>query len=138
MLRIWGRRSSINVQKVLWAADEIGLAYEHIDAGGDAGGLSEPHFLAMNPHGRVPVVDDGGTVVWESNAVVRYLCARYSDGALSPAGAGPRALADQWMDWALADFQRDFMEVFWGWYRTPEAKRNMPRVNAAWRGRTII
>ncbi|WP_374569971.1 glutathione S-transferase family protein [Phenylobacterium sp.] len=131
-MRIWGRRNSINVQKVLWAADEIGLDYEHIDAGGDAGGLDEPAFRAMNPHGRVPVIDDGGVVVWESNAIVRYLCARYAEGGLCPAGAVGRAQADQWMDWALADFQRDFMFVFWAWYRMPAAKRNMPAVEATW------
>lgn len=66
MLKVWGRRSSFNVQKVLWLVGELGLPHQHIPAGGDHGGLDDPDFLAMNPHGRVPVIDDDGVVVWES------------------------------------------------------------------------
>ena len=75
MITLWGRRNSVNVQKVLWALDETGLPFEHIDAGGDAGGLADPAFRAMNPHGRVPVLRDGKTAIWESNTIVRYLSA---------------------------------------------------------------
>ena len=57
MLKIWGRRNSFNVQKVMWLVGELGLAHEHIDAGGAFGGLDTPAFRAMNPHGRVPVID---------------------------------------------------------------------------------
>jgi len=81
-LTIWGRRSSFNVQKVLWALDEIGLKYEHRNAGGSHGGLDDPAFLAMNPHGLVPVIRDEEGSVWESNSIVRYLCAKHSRGNL--------------------------------------------------------
>lgn len=128
-LTIWGRLSSINVQKVMWALDEIGLAYEHVDAGGAAGGLNAPAFRAMNPHGRIPVIDDDGTVVWESNAVVRYLCAAHSH-ALSPADPAARAQCDQWMDWTATALQPAMMGLFWGFYRTPESERDTRR-NAA-------
>ena len=86
MITLWGRYSSINVQKAAWALDELGLEYTPVDAGGDAGGLDAPAFRAMNPHGRVPVLKDGETVVWESNAVVRYLYAAYGP-PLAPASA---------------------------------------------------
>ncbi|HVH80677.1 MAG TPA: glutathione S-transferase N-terminal domain-containing protein, partial [Stellaceae bacterium] len=80
MLRVWGRRSSFNTQKVLWLVGELGLEHEHIPAGGDFGRLEEPEFRAMNPHGKVPVVEDGGSVVWESHACLRYLAAKYGRG----------------------------------------------------------
>lgn len=73
MLKVWGRRSAYNVQKVLWAIGELGLAYEHIDVGGSRGQLDTPEFLAMNPHGRIPVIVDGRTSIWESNSIIRYL-----------------------------------------------------------------
>jgi glutathione S-transferase len=120
MITLWGRLSSINVQKVAWALDELGLAYTHVDAGGDAGGLDEPAFRAMNPHGRVPVLKDGDTVMWESNAVVRYLYAAHGP----PAAPGERAMQDRWMDWTLAELQPAMMGLFWRWYRTPAAMRD--------------
>src|SRR5471030_2932952 len=105
MITLWGRRSSVNVQKVLWALDELALPFAHVDAGGDAGGLDEPAFRAMNPHGRVPVLKDGATAIWESNTIVRYLCARYSSGERCPAEPDARAQAEAWMDWELASLQ---------------------------------
>ncbi len=128
MIRIWGRRSAFNVQKVLWLIGELGLAHEHIDAGGAAGGLGTPEFLAMNPHGQIPVIDDDGTTVWESHSVLRYLAARYAPGSLWPEDPAERSMADRWMDWSLASLQGDFMSVFWGFYRTPEEKRDWPRI----------
>src|SRR5215475_5358833 len=77
MLKIWGRRSSFNVQKVMWLIGELELVHRHIDAGGRFGGLDDPAFLAMNPHGRVPVIADGDAVVWESHTILRFLAARY-------------------------------------------------------------
>ncbi len=100
MPTIWGRRSSFNVQKVLWLAGELGLAYEHIPAGGRFGLLDTPEFLRMNPHGRVPLLRDGDTVVWESHAILRYLAARHGAGAFWPADPARRVRADGWMDWA--------------------------------------
>jgi glutathione S-transferase len=124
MLKVWGRRNSINVQKVMWAVGELGLAHEHIDAGGSFGGLDTDEFGAMNPNRRVPVIDDDGTVVWESHAIVRYLTAKYGAGSLWPEDAGARARSDLWTDWVLADLQPAFIGLFWNLYRTPEEQRN--------------
>ena len=129
MLRIWGRRNSINVQKAIWAIGELGLAHEHIPAGGPFGGLDSKEFAAMNPNRRVPVIDDGGTVVWESHAIVRYLAARYGEGTLWPSDPARRAATDQWSDWVTADLQPAFIGgVFWNFYRTPENQRNWPLI----------
>lgn len=131
MLRIWGRLNSYNVQKVMWLVGELGLAHEHIPAGGAFGGLDTPEFRAMNPHGRVPVIDDDGTVVWESQTILRYLAARYGRPGFWSDDPAVRARAEQWMDWSATTLQPDFlMGVFWGWYRTPAAQRNMPAVEA--------
>jgi glutathione S-transferase len=125
MLKIWGRRNSINVQKAMWAVGELGIAHERIDAGGPFGGLDTEEFGEMNPNRRVPVIDDGGTVVWESHAIVRYLTAKYGIGSLWPEEAGARARSDMWMDWVTADLQPAFIGgVFWNFYRTPEEQRN--------------
>ncbi len=125
MLKIWGRKNSINVQKAMWAVGELGLAHERIDAGGPFGGLDTEDFRAMNPNARVPVIDDDGAVVWESHAIVRYLAAKYGDGSLWLSDPAARAHSDQWMDWTTADLQPAFIGgVFWNFYRTPEPQRN--------------
>jgi glutathione S-transferase len=80
MLTVWGRRNSFNLQKVMWLVGELELPHTHIPAGGSYGGLDDPAFLAMNPHGRVPVIDDDGTIVWDSQTILRYLVARYGRG----------------------------------------------------------
>ena len=129
MLRIWGRRNSINVQKVMWAVGELGLAHEHIDAGGSFGGLDTDEFHAINPNRRVPVIDDDGLIVWESHAIVRYLAGKYGPRTLMPEDQGSRAQSDMWTDWVLADLQPAFISgVFWNFYRTPEAQRNWPLI----------
>ncbi|MAE96014.1 MAG: glutathione S-transferase [Deltaproteobacteria bacterium] len=130
-MRLWGRRSAFNVQKALWTLGELGLSFEHVDAGGDAGGLDRPAFLAMNPHGRIPVLEDGDVVVWESHAIVRYLAARHAVGTLWPEDPAARSEADRWMDWSQTTLQPDFMALFWGYYRTPESQRNEQRIAAA-------
>jgi glutathione S-transferase len=131
MLRIWGRRSSVNVQKVLWLAGELGLAYEHVPAGGDFGRLETPEFRALNPHGRIPVLQDGDLAVWESHAILRYLVARCGQRRFWPDDPGARAPADGWMDWAQATLQPQFHGgVFWAYYRTPEAQRDWRMINA--------
>jgi glutathione S-transferase len=129
MLKVWGRRSAFNVQKAMWLIGELGLPYQHIDVGGSFGGLDDPAFLAMNPHGRIPVIEHDGLVVWESHAIVRYLAARYAPGTLWPQDAAARSFADRWMDWSATTLQRDFMDLFWSYYRTPETARDMPRVH---------
>jgi glutathione S-transferase len=129
MLRVWGRRSSFNTQKVLWLVGELGLAHEHIPAGGDFGRLDEPEFRALNPHGKVPVIEDDGAVVWESHACLRYLAATYRRGSFWAENPAGRAVVDGWMDWSQTALQPAFLNgVFWGYYRTPEAQRNWPAI----------
>jgi glutathione S-transferase len=125
MLRTWGRRSSANVQKVLWLVGELDLPHEHVPAGGDFGGLDDPAFRAMNPHGKVPVIADDEVVVWESHAILRYLAAAHGADRFWPADPAARAPVDGWMDWAQTALQPAFLSgVFWGGYRTPEAQRD--------------
>jgi glutathione S-transferase len=102
MLKIWGRRNSSNVRKVLWCAEEIGLPYESIEVGGSHGGTQTPEYQAMNPNGLVPVIEDHGLPLWESNAIVRYLSARYALGTLYAEDPMERAQAEKWMDWSTS------------------------------------
>ncbi len=115
----------------MWLVGELGLPHEHVPAGGSYGGLDDPAFRAMNPHGRVPVIDDGGVVVWESHAILRYLAARHGGPAFWAADPAVRSLADRWIDWSATTLQPDFLNgVFWGFYRTPEAQRDTAAVAA--------
>ena len=124
MLKVWGRKNSSNVQKVMWAIGELGLAYERIDVGLEFGGNDTPAYLAMNPTGLVPTLIDGDFILWESNSIVRYLANRYGQGTLEPADPKTRALANQWMDWQMSTFLPAFWDVFHGLVRTPPEKRN--------------
>lgn len=124
MLKIWGRLSSVNVQKVVWCADELGLAYERVDVGGKFGGNRTPEYLAMNPNGLVPVIEEEGFVLYESNAIVRYLAARDSPGALWPDDLRARADADRWMEWQSTSYTPAMRDVFWQLIRTPQAERD--------------
>jgi glutathione S-transferase len=131
MLRIWGRTNSLNVQKVMWAVAELGLEHERIDAGGAFGRLDSDEYRRLNPNRLVPTVEDGGTVVWESNACVRYLAARYGEGSLWPVDPVLRAGADMWMDWATTTVVPQLGVPFWQLIRTPAEKRDMAAVAAA-------
>ena len=129
MLKVWGRRNSFNVQKVMWLVGELGLRHEHIPAGGDFGRLGEPGFRALNPHGRVPVLEDDDLAVWESHAILRYLAARYGRPQFWSDDPAERSQVDRWMDWAQAELQPAFLDgIFWGYYRTPEAQRDWPAI----------
>lgn len=114
MLRIWGRLSSINVQKAVWAAGEVGQAFQRIDAGGPFGGLDTPEFRAMNPNAQIPVLEDGDFRLWESNSIVRYLAARYGAEDIWEADVARRAEAERWMDWMLSELQPALAPVLWG------------------------
>jgi glutathione S-transferase len=132
MLTIYGRKSSLNVQKVMWLVAELGIEHRHIELGGSFGGLDTPEFLAMNPHGKVPVIDDDGTIVWESHAILRYLAAAYGNANWWSNDPDVRSQVDRWVDWSATTLQPDFLNgIFWGYYRTPEAKRDMVAVNKA-------
>ena len=121
MLTIWGRLSSINVQKVAWAAGEAGQAFERIDVGGPFGGLDTPEFLAMNPNRQIPVLRDGDLVLWESNSIVRYLAARYAAGELWEEDPARRAAADRWMDWMQSALQPALVPMLRGMVRREPA-----------------
>ncbi|NBB11636.1 glutathione S-transferase family protein [Pseudomonas sp. SLFW] len=132
MLKIWGRKNSSNVRKALWAAEELGLAYEAISAGGAFGLNDQPDYLAKNPNGVVPMIEDGDFVLWESNAIVRYLTAQYApDSALHPSDPKARAQADKWMDWTTSTFAGPFRTVFWGVLRTPADQQDWMQINLA-------
>ncbi|MDR3518094.1 MAG: glutathione S-transferase [Azospirillaceae bacterium] len=137
MLKIWGRRNSFNVQKVMWLIGELDLPHQHIPAGGRFGGLDSTEFRARNPHGRVPVIEDPGAagtpdstvIVWESHAILRYLAARHAPNRFWHEDPAQRSHDDRWMDWAQTTLQPDFLTgVFWGFYRTPEPQRNEPAI----------
>src|SRR5262249_24934777 len=102
MLKIWGRANSSNVQKVLWTCEEIGIAFERIDAGGAFGKTKEAAYLALNPNGLVPTIEDGKTVLWESNTIMRYLATTRGATRLYPTDPVERAFVERWMDWQLA------------------------------------
>jgi glutathione S-transferase len=104
MITIWGRMNSSNVQKVIWTADEAGVPYQRIDAGMAFGINSTPEYRAMNPNGLIPVMKDGDFVLWESNAISRYLADTYAPGRLNPTAIKARAVVDQWMDWTVTEF----------------------------------
>jgi glutathione S-transferase len=130
MIRIWGRNTSSNVQKVMWALGELGLPHERIDIGGSFGKNREPAYLAMNPNGLVPTLEEDGFLLWESNSIVRYLAAKYGVGTLEPADMQARARAGSWMDWQLTVAAPAITPVFWGLIRTPPEKRDHAAIEA--------
>lgn len=131
MLKLWGRVNSINVQKVLWALDELDVPFERVDAGMAFGVVGEPFYKKMNPNSRVPTIDDDGFILWESNAIVRYLAAKHGAGSLWPSDPRQRADADRWMDWASSHVSPAMTPAFWGLIRTSADKRNMAQIEAA-------
>lgn len=131
MLKVWGRNTSSNVQKVMWAVQELGLEHERFDIGGAFGKNREPAYLAMNPNGLVPTLQDGDFILWESNTILRYLAREYGDGRLEGADARLRARAGQWMDWQLSVVGPAITPAFWGLIRTPPEKRDAAAIAAA-------
>jgi glutathione S-transferase len=124
MITIWGRKNSINVQKVLWCCGELDLAYRQIDAGGAFGLTETADYTAMNPNKLVPTIDDNGFVLWESNVIVRYLSFKHGFNRLYPSDIEPRFDAERWMDWQSSSLWPDLRIVFIGLVRTPEGLRD--------------
>ncbi|MCL4764692.1 MAG: glutathione S-transferase family protein [Hyphomicrobiaceae bacterium] len=114
MLKIYGRANSINVRKVLWTADEIGLQYTREDWGRGFRPTTEPEFLKVNPFALVPVIDDDGFVLRESHAIVRYLAAKHVRTDLYPAGLARRAEVEAWMDWGQTELHQGARAPFLG------------------------
>ena len=129
MLKVWGRNSSSNVQKVMWAVTEIGLPVERIDIGGPFGKNREAAYLAKNPNGLVPTIEEeDGFTLWESNSIVRYLAAKHKN-SLEPADLRVRAQAQKWMDWQLTVMAPAIGPLFMGMVRTPPAERNAKAID---------
>ncbi|MES1264453.1 MAG: glutathione S-transferase [Variovorax sp.] len=128
MLKIWGRISSINVRKVVWCAQELGLDFQRTEAGGQYGVVQTPGYLEINPNALVPTIDDGEgdsrVTLWESNVIVRYLCARHSPGQLYPEPLAARFDAERWMDWQQTTLNPVSAGAFRQWIRTPPSQRD--------------
>lgn len=138
MLKFYGRRSSINVQKALWALTELDLQFEWFDADGTFGTIGVRDYQTLNPNMRVPTLVDGDLVLRQSNAIVRYLCRKHSQGDLYPDDPGQVAIADVWMDWQNTELQATITPVFWGLIRsfpnTPDPDvmtTNIEKLNAS-------
>jgi len=131
MLKIIGRKTSSNVQKVLWVCGEIGLSFEREDLGGPFGGNDTPEYRALNPNGRVPTIVEDGFVLWESNSIARYLAAKHAPGTLYPDDLRVRANGERWMDWQLTVVSPAMVPVFWGLVRTPPEKRDNAAIEEA-------
>ena len=131
MLRIWGRMSSINVRKVVWTVQALGLTHQRTDAGGQFGIVQTPEYLARNPNAMVPLLEDGPFTLWESNVIVRYLCAKHSDGQLYPGSLEGRFDAERWMDWQQTTLNRAGGPAFIQWIRTPAEQRQSAVIAAS-------
>ena len=124
MLKIWGRLSSINVRKVVLAAQWLQVPFERVEAGHEFGIVQTPEYLGKNPNGLVPLVEDGAFVLWESNVIVRYLCARHGAGSLYPEKLEERFDAERWMDWQQTTLNPAGRGAFVQLLRTAPDKRN--------------
>lgn len=127
--RLWGRLSSVNVQKAVWCLGELGLPYERREAGGAHGVVDTPEYRRLNPTGLVPTLEEDGFVLWESNAIVRYLA--HAHAALWPEGAQARAEADRWMDWQATNWTPAMRDVFWGLIRSAPEARDAKAIDAS-------
>ena len=135
-MHLLGRTTSVNVQKVLWALEELGISYERSDLGGEFGGLDSPEYIAKNPNQRVPTLIDGDLTVWESNAIVRYLASTYGQGRFAGATPAEVAHADMWMEWFQNSCYTQFIVLFYQTVRLPNAERNAHEKNRALRALT--
>jgi glutathione S-transferase len=128
MIELWGRRNAYNVQKVILTLHELRLEYIHHDVGSTPGDLETKEFLSKNPHARIPVILDINEYIWESNTIIRYLAASYGKNTLWNESPTSRTHAERWMDWELAKLQPDYIDLFWGYYRTPEKEREYLKI----------
>lgn len=129
MIEVFSRRNASNVLPVMWTIGELGVPHVRHDVGGSFRGTRTPEYLAMNPNGRIPTIRDGGFVLWESNAIVRYLCRRYDNSRLLlPESEETYALADQWMDWHKTTLYPPYIDLFWAVVRTEPAIRSETRI----------
>ena len=123
-LKIWGRISSINVKKVVWAAQELSLNFARHEAGGVHGVVKTPAYVALNPNSQIPVLEDADYVLWESNVITRYLCAKHSPGNLYPTDLQERFDAERWMEWQQTMVNPASRNGFWHLIRLPADQRD--------------
>jgi glutathione S-transferase len=131
MLKIWGRTTSSNVQKVLWCCAELGIAFERVDLGGPFGGNRDTEYLAMNPNGLVPTVKDGELIMWESNTICRYLASTRGGARLYPTEPGRRTHVERWMDWQLSVVGPPMGVLLFGLIRSKPEERDHAAIEAA-------
>jgi glutathione S-transferase len=131
MLQVLGRCSSINVRKVLWTCDEIGLPFTREDWGLGFRSTQAPEFLALNPNALVPVIDDDGFVLWESNAICRYLAVRHGRSELLPTDPQARARVEQWMDWQAGELNNSWRYAFMALSRKSPAHTDATAIAAS-------
>jgi glutathione S-transferase len=132
MIKLWGRATSSNVMKAIWTLEELGLPYERVDIGGPFGGTGTPEYRALQPLGLVPALEDGGFTMFESNAIIRYICNAYAPASpLHPAAPQPRATVETWMEFQQTTLNRPMSTVFIGLVRTPPEQRNNAAIAAA-------
>ena len=131
MIQVLGRPNSVNVQKVMWCLAELDIEVDRKDIGGAFGGNDAPAYRAQNPNGKIPTLIDEGYVIWESNAIVRYLCDQYGTAPWFPADAPQRGHASQWMDWYQTALHLPMTTLFWQLIRTDAAERDQTAINAA-------
>jgi glutathione S-transferase len=131
MLRIWGRISSINVRKVVLAAQWLGIEFERVDAGHEFGVVKTAGYMAMNPNSLVPTIEDGEYRLWESNVIVRYLCAKHSMGGLYPSTLEQRFNAERWMDWQQTTLNPAGRNAFVQLLRTAPGQRQPALIDAS-------
>jgi len=130
-LHLWGRLSSINVRKAAWALQELGLPFTRTDAGMAHGVVGTPAYRALNPNGLVPTLQDGDFTLWESNVIVRYLCARHGAGTLCPDDPRERFDAERWMDWQQTTLNGAGGPAFVQWIRVPAERRDAAVIAAS-------
>ncbi|MEM6987186.1 MAG: glutathione S-transferase family protein [Pseudomonadota bacterium] len=128
---LWGRRNAHNVIKVDCLLRELSILFEHRDVGSQPGDLDTPAFRALNSRGRIPVLQIDGATLRESNSICRYLAERSGDALWWPLDAAERAELNAWLDWEIDKWQPAFMDLFWGYYRCPEAQRQQDKIDDA-------
>ncbi len=133
MLTIWGRKTSSNVQALMWCVGELDLEYQRHDLGHRFGGLDSAAFQALNPNRTIPVLRDGdGAPLWETGAILRYLATRYGNETFWPSDPIQRAQIDKWAEWAKLNVAMAFtVPVFWQVVRTPAKQRDDQTIRQA-------
>ena len=114
----------------MWCIEELGVPHEHIDLP-QARPKQEPAYLAMNPNGLVPTIEDDGFILWESNSCVCYIAAKCGAGTLCPSELRQRVDAERWMHWQLTTLSTPSWTIFLGLVLTKPEQRDMAAITAA-------